>query len=50
VSRAKFLRHGQGVGATIRLADAEGDNPYIVTGILGRSARNSDSTSTSSVC
>jgi putative ABC transport system permease protein len=38
----KFLRHGEGVGATIRLADAEGDNPYIVTGILADLPRNSD--------
>ena len=38
----KFLRHGEGVGATIRLTDAEGDNSYIVTGILADLPRNSD--------
>jgi putative ABC transport system permease protein len=38
----KFLPHGEGVGATIHLADAEGDNPYIVTGILADPPRNSD--------
>jgi putative ABC transport system permease protein len=38
----KFLRPGEGVGATIRLMDAEGDNPYIVTGILADLPRNTD--------
>jgi putative ABC transport system permease protein len=38
----KFLPHGEGVGATIRLADAEGDNPYIVAAILADVPRNSD--------
>ncbi len=38
----KYLPHGQGVGASIRLADGEGSVSYVVAGILADVPRNSD--------
>jgi putative ABC transport system permease protein len=38
----KYLPHGDGVGATIRLGDSEGENTYVVAGILADLPRNTD--------
>jgi putative ABC transport system permease protein len=38
----KYLARGQGVGATIRLTDQEGDRNYIVSAILKDPPRNTD--------
>ncbi len=38
----KYLAHGEGVGATIRLRDSEGDATFVVAGILADSPRNTD--------
>lgn len=38
----KYLPYGQGIGATIRLTDQEGDESYVVSGILKDLPRNTD--------
>jgi len=39
----KYLAHGEGAGATIRLSDSEGDASYVVSAILADLPRNTDS-------
>ncbi|HMA49818.1 MAG TPA: ABC transporter permease, partial [Magnetospirillaceae bacterium] len=38
----KYLAHGEGVGATIRLRDSEGDATFVVAAILADSPHNTD--------